>query len=169
MTTREAFIRGVDALIAARKGLAGLDLPLTWPSARDGIGVETKLPVDVGGTQYGDKLTVVAVPTLGTFHINLLHLGLCVSRLDFDPMQPHTNTALASLDGLPGIVSGRHFHKWAINTRFVQADGSLERLFHAEELPTSIHKFDQALRWFCSELNIELPHGHSIDYPGDLI
>lgn len=169
MPARDDFIKGVDDLLAARKTLAGIDLPLDWPAARDGIGVEAKVPVEVAGTQYGDKLTVVAVPPMGTFHINLISLGLCVSRLDFDPQQPHPNTMFADLDGLPAWVSGKHFHRWSINKRFVMGDGSLERLLHAEELPTTIHRFDQALRWFCSEVGIDLPSRNSLDYPGALI
>ena len=171
MPARGDFVGAVQALIEKpHKTLAGVESPMQWSPARDGIGVEAKIQIEVDGTQYGDKLSVVAVPSLGTFHINLIHrVGLCVSRLDFDPMQPHPNTMHAAQDGLPAMVTGKHFHRWSINTRFVNSDGTLERLFHAEELPASIHTFEQALRWFCSELNIDLPHGHSVDYPEELI
>lgn len=169
MPSKDEFTLAVTALIGAHKALAGIDTPPQWISARDGVGVETKFLVEVDGTQYGDKVTIVAVPAQGTFHLNLISRGVCVSRLDFDPMQPHTNTIFAHLDGLPGIVGGRHFHRWSANTRFVKGDGALERLFHAEDLPASVQKFDQALRWFCNENNIGLPHGHLIEFPINLL
>jgi len=169
MPIKDSFIDEVVHLLNAQKSLASFDVPPQWRSARDGVGVEAKFIVEVAGTQYGDKVTIVAVPSEKTFHINLIHRDLCVSRLDFDPMQPHTNTLRANDYRLPLIVSGKHFHRWSHNTRFVKGDGTLDRLLHAEELPVSVQKFDQALRWFCSEIKIDLPHGHAIDYPSDLL
>ena len=169
MATRDEFIREVGVFLGLPKELAGIDFPPHWLPARDGIGIEAKFPVACDGTQLGDRLTVVAVPATRSFHINLLHVGMCVSRLDFDPMQPHPNTMFAGQDGLPSMVSGHHFHRWSINTRFIKGDGTTELLKHAEELPTTVRTFDQALRWFCHEVNIALPHGHLVDYPGVLL
>lgn len=169
MPGRDEFIQGVDRLLAASKTLVGIDAPLRWQAARDQVGYEAKVPVAVNDTEYGDKLTVVAVPVMGTFHINLIHLNLCISRLDFDPQQPHPNTIYAAQDDLPAWVSGKHFHRWKKNKRFVVGNGTLERLWHAEELPTSIRTFENAMRWFCTEVGIALPNGNSLDYPGDLL
>jgi hypothetical protein len=169
MTTRDEFIDAVDKLLLARKTLPTAEEPPTWVPARDGVGHQTKLPIAIGGVQYGAQLVVNSVSYIGAFHILLTYSDLCVSRLDFDDLEPHTNTMYAFDDGLPMNVSGRHFHRWSVNQRFVKGDGSLERLKHAEELPRSIHTFNAALRWFCDETNIHIPHGHRVELQGVLL
>lgn len=169
MTTKADFVQLVDSFLSAEKTIAGVGIPATWQPNRDGSGQETKLQLEIDGVQYGDVLIIVSTPSTGAFHIVLMHCGACISRLDFDDLQGHTNTLFANQDGLPNIVSGRHFHRWALNKRFIQANGSLEELKHAEELPTNIRSFDPALRWFCDELKIYLPHDHNIECPRILI
>jgi len=169
MTTKNDFILAVDAFISAPKLIVGIGTPPQWPPDRNRVGVIAKFPLEVNGVQYGSTLEVGATPAIGAFRILATHCHTCVSRLDFNPDEPHTNTMHAQSDGLPGIVSGKHFHRWTFNKRFVDAQGGLERLRHAEELPPSVRTFDAALRWFCDEMNISLPHNHSIDYPRTLI
>lgn len=169
MTTKDDFTRLVDCFLQTPKAIAWVDVPPTWQPSRDGSGQETKLQVTIDGVQYGHVLSVIAVPSTGAFHLVLLYSRTCVSRLDFDDSQKHTNTLFADADGLPGVVSGKHFHRWSLNKRFIEANGSLEELKHAEELPTSIRFFEHALRWFCDETNILLPHNHSIVLPRMLI
>lgn len=165
MTSKAEFIQSVDNFLAREKSIAGVGNPPQWQPNRDGVGHEIRMPIEVGGVQYGDHLIIWCVPQAKAFHILISRLDACVCRLDFDDLQGHTNTLFAADDGLPGIVSGRHFHRWSLNTRFVMANGSLEKLKHAEELPVKIRLFDQALRWFCHETNIMLPHDHNITLP----
>lgn len=169
MKSRAEFIHSVEKFLGREKSLVGVGSPPQWQPNRDGSGHETRVPIEVAGVQYGDHLIIWCVPQTGAFHILITRFEACVSRLDFDDLQGHTNTLLAAEDGLPWVVSGRHFHRWSINRRFVMANGSLERLKHAEELPAKIRSFEQALRWFCHETNIILPHDHYITLPELLI
>lgn len=169
MTAREEFIAAVTAFLAADKTLAGVDMPPQWMPSRTRPEQCIKVPIELDGVQYGQQLVIVAPSVQADFSISIVH-SVGVVRLDFEPRGGgHRNTLLASLDGLPGIVSGTHFHRWRYNTRFVEGDGRLEELKHAEELPTAIRSFDAALRYFCGETNIQLPHGHRIDLPGVLV
>ena len=127
-----------------------------------------KLPIEVGGVLSGPYLTVVTPSGRADFSISLV-LGVGVTRLDFETGGGHRNTTLALADGLPLVVSGRHFHRWKHNVRFIEGDGRLEGLKHAEELPVTIRSFDAALRFFCHETNIHLPHGHLIELPRILL
>ena len=90
-----------------------------------------------------------------------------ITRLDFEQGGGHRNTWLQ--DGLPMVVSGMHFHRWENNVRFVEGDGRLAELKHAEDLPNTIRTFDAALRFFCHQTNIQLLHGHHIELPRTLI
>src|SRR5690606_4939980 len=103
------------------------------------------------------------------FHFSLTHSKICVTRLDFEDGGGHTNPIYALDAGLAPMVSGRHFHRWSLNTKFVNATGALEELKNAEELPSSIRTFNAALRWFCEEVNIFLPHNHEISFPRILL
>lgn len=165
MATKSEFIQTVTDFLDAQKSIAGVGAPPRWQPNRDGSGYESKLPLEVAGVQYGDFLIIGSVPSLDAFNILVTRFGTCISRLDFDVLQPHTNTLFAADDGLPPMVSGKHFHRWSLNGRFVAANGSLERLRHAEELPAKIRTFEQALRWFCDETKITLPHDHNITLP----
>lgn len=169
MTSKAEFIQSVDRFFVKEKSLAGVGTPPQWQPSRDRSGHQTQIPIEVEGVQYGDRLIIRCAPQTGAFHILITRYDTCVSRLDFDELQAHTNTIFATEDGLPGIVSGKHFHRWSLNTRFIMANGSLERLKHAEEVPAKIRTFEQALRWFCDETNITLPHDHNIALPELLI
>ena len=169
MSTREEFIATVTAFLAAEKTLAGIDLPPQWMPSRTRPELCIKIPIELGGVQYGQQLVVVAPSARADFSLSIVHGGGVV-RLDFEPRSGgHRNTLLAHLDGLPGVVSGTHFHRWEYNTRFVEGDGRLEELKHAEELPAAVRSFDAALRYLCGETNTTLPHGHRIELPGVLI
>lgn len=166
MSNRDEFIQRVTEFLAARKSLAaGVDAPVQWVSGRQSGEHCVKLPIDVAGVQRGEQLTVVFVPGRDIFAINLIYAGLCVTRLDYDAHGGHTNGFVAHLDNLPAIVGGAHIHRWEHNIRFFDAPASLLELRHAQDLPTSIRNFSDSLRFFCSETNIDLPHGHFIELP----
>lgn len=169
MVTKAEFIDAVNNLIATPKEIANFDEPPQWQANRDGSGQETKLQIMIDGMMHGNALSIVCIPTTGAFHFSLIHSNICVSRLDFDEERGHTNPIYALDNGLAPTISGKHFHRWSINTKFVNANGGLEDLKNAEELPTSVRTFNAALRWFCEELNIFLPHDHEITYPRILL
>jgi hypothetical protein len=169
MPSRDEFIAAVTAFLAADKTLAGVDLPPPWMPSRTRPEQCIKVPIEVAGVQYGQQLVVVAPSGRADFAISVVY-SVGIMRLDFEPLGGgHRNTLLAEADGLPGVVSGTHLHRWQHNVRFVEGDGRLEELKHAEELPSTIRTFHSALRYFCSEVRIHLPHGHRIELPGTLL
>lgn len=168
MPTREEFIANATAFLAEPKALAGIDAPQQWRPSRTRPEQCIKVPVEVGGVQYGHQLVIVTPSGRAEFSINLL-FGVGISRLDFEHGGGHRNTLFATADGLPLVVGGMHFHRWTYNVRFVEGDGRLEELKHAEDLPSTIRTFDAALRFFCHETNIQLPHGHHIELPRTLL
>ena len=169
MSTKDVFVAKVTAFLAAEKTLAGVDLPPHWMPSRTRPEQCIKVPIEIEGVQYGQQLVIVTPSARADFSLSIIY-AVGVTRLDFEPHSGgHRNTLLAHLDGLPGVVTGAHFHRWKHNVRFVEGDGRLEELKHAEDLPPSIRTFDAALRFFCDETNIRLPHGHRIELPGVLV
>lgn len=82
----------------------------------------------------------------------------CIARLDFVPdREGHTNPAdrAVLLDGTHR-VRGPHCHSWADNRHLATAAGLPHDLKCARPLPTSIRRWEQAFRWFCGEVNIDL-------------
>lgn len=165
--SRERFIELVDKVLASTKNLAGIGLPQRWQPNRDPNELSIKIPIELDGLQVGHKLVAVFEPTSHTLKFSILIIvgEVCVTRLDFDQTGGHTNSLLALQHGIPAVVSGKHLHRWNINKRFVTAVGHLERLEIAEAIPDNIRTFDSALRWFCDECNIQLPHNHAIALP----
>lgn len=166
MPTREQFLDQVTAFLQSDKNLAGIGSPSQWQPNRDPSEKCLKLPIEIEGVLRGQELVIVSYPASEKlrFTINIVY-DISICRLDFDETGGHTNGFWADLDRLPMIVSGSHFHRWEINKRFIEGNGKLEELKHAELLPTTIRSFDAALRWFCDETKINLPHNHLIELP----
>jgi hypothetical protein len=171
LPTRDEFVAGVTAFLAARKTLAGIDSPQQWQPNRDGARWCAKIPLAVNGTLYGQTLVIETNPSASgaEFSIGIVFDDVCVTRLDFDEAEGHTNSIAIPRDDVPYIVSGSHIHRWEHNHRFVEWPLSLPRLRNAVEIPPSIRRFEPALRWFCDEMSIELPHGHRIELPPELL
>lgn len=169
MPSRDDFIQGVNNFIAAKKAMAGIDLPIQWAPGSRSAEITAKLPIEINGEQSGQKVILVFVPGRNGFAINLVFSDLCVQRVDFDSHGIHRN-GFSGLDfGLPFQVGDRHFHRWALNTRFVDSPNAAIELRNAEELSSTIRNFDDAIRFFCDECNIDLPNGHYIELPRILI
>ena len=167
MPNRDEFIAEVDALLIARKTLGGIGVPGRWQPGWDGVWQRLKLPLEVDGVSLGHQaLDIEFDPTSShlVFTINLL-CHVCVCRMDFDYTDTHPNTLRNPVDGVLPIIIGSHFHRWSYNRRFAESSDRLISLNNAEHLPIAIKSFDSALRWFCDETNIELPHDHWISLP----
>ena len=94
--------------------------------------------------------------------------NISVCRLDYDEKGGHTNSITASKFGIPLTITGPHFHKWEYNKQFLESDAKLIELKNASEV-RGIKSFDSALRWFCNEVNVHLPHNHSIELPTEML
>lgn len=164
MPTREEYVEEVTEFLAKAKTLAGIDMPIPWQPNREPDEMCIKVPIEVDGIVSEQKLIVVFFPAYPTLKFTILIVfGVAICRLDFDETGGHTNGFL-NLEHLPTIVQGSHFHRWSSNVRFVQGYAKLPELRNAEAIPT-IRNFNAALRWFCDEAHIALPHNHQIELP----
>lgn len=162
MPTRDKFVEEVDHIFSQQKELAGTD-GVRWQAGRNEDEMHIVFPVEMGGIQEGIQLHLLAYPKeQGKFSITLVW-RIAVCRLDVSANDTHGN-GLSPLDGLPALVTGPHFHAWAINRRLIESASKLQRLRMAAPYTGSV-KFMAALRWFCGEANIMVPHSISIDLP----
>lgn len=165
MSSRDAFTARVTEFLAAPKTIAGVDVPMEWGPGRQHQEQCIKLPLAVAGVQYGEQFIVAFNPGLKIFSTLITVSDICICRLDYDPFGGHRNGFVAHLDGLHGILHGTHFHRWELNTRFIESPLALPKLKHACSLPSELHGFENHLRYFCGETNIGLPNGHYIELP----
>jgi hypothetical protein len=165
MPTRSEFIKEVSSFFDAQKQLAGADMPLAWEPDTNPDERRIKIPISYQGQISGYNLEIKAYSGTGNLCFAILIVfHVCIARIDFDENDTHTNSF--PLPGnLPSIIHGPHFHRWSDNIRFVEDYGKLPHMKCAEALPVKIKTFDAALRWFCDETRIDLPHGHQIQMP----
>ncbi|WP_222707634.1 hypothetical protein, partial [Ottowia flava] len=164
--TREEFIAYVDSVLLAQKSIPGIDEPTHFELGTFRNEYVLKLPVEINGVLGPEKIIVAYRPSAHIDYSISLVCNVSVCRLDYDEAGGHTNSMLASRFRIPLIVSGPHFHKWEYNKQFVENDTKLLELKNAVEV-RGIRSFDSALRWFCGEVNVHLPHNHSIALPTD--
>lgn len=164
MPTREEFIADVDKFMNVQKLLVGTNNP-EWHQGRNEGELAIKFPLEIEGVQYGQQLTLNAYPyEPGTFSISLIH-DVAVTRLDVThDNDAHGNNVLIASDALPSIIYGPHFHRWETNRRLVDYQGKLIKLRLAEPFSGS-RKLMSALRWFCSETNIQLEYDAYVELP----
>jgi hypothetical protein len=115
-------------------------------------------PLLVGSSVSEAALHLTAFPNSVELRFSIaLVYRWCVARLDFVPShESHTNPL--SQRPLGGVyrVRGPHYHAWADN-RFLATAAALPReLRCARELPPQIRRWDQAFRWFCDQVYVDL-------------
>ena len=146
----------------------GVDMPQNWQPGRE-LGTDEytlKIPLEVNGETGDQKLIITSYPNNESLKFAILiTFEPAICRIDFDSSDIHTNTYKQEFDGIESVVRGPHFHSWRSNSRFFTASSKPIELHNAEKMPLSIHKFDQALRWFCDQNKIILPHTHRIELP----
>jgi hypothetical protein len=116
-----------------------------WP-IEDSLGVITSGQLRIvsrAGAELGATIAVI-------------YANQCVCRLDFVPLSVcHPNPAWAQYLGLPPIVCGPHYHGWEHNREHV-AESGVWKLPVRETLQPQIKKFEQALPWLASKINLVL-------------
>lgn len=165
MPTRDEFIAEVDSLLQKpNKVLAG-GANVAWQMGRNFDEQIIKIPIETDGIQEGDELVIVAYPNEpDTYSILLIH-RIAIARLDVVPTTDgHTNALLLPTEDLPSVVMGPHFHRWSINRRLIESASKLQRLRMAEPY-TGTLKLMSALRWFCGEAKIVVPHDVQFELP----
>lgn len=163
--TPDEFVRYVDAFLSARKTLVGADEPLIWGQTRTTEGKRLRLPLLMDGEARGESLVLDVFPDRNppTYHLMVV-IEPTVCRVDYDPGAVHPNDVFGPIS-LPVQVEGPHYHSWPVNRyRFKTASYAVP-LGNAVLLPKAPMSFDNVLRWFCTDNNIELPPKHTIELP----
>lgn len=168
MPAVDEFVAAVDAFIAARKQIVGVTTPQRWSEGR-AIGegeLALKFPIEVNGEQHPSRMFIVsAYPDSEElkFVINLTYQW-SVFRLDYEIDRLHSNVNRPLGSKIPISVMGPHYHPWNENKAMIKHLNEPPKLPMALPLDIHIRQFDQALRWFCRETNIDL-RDHAIDLP----
>jgi hypothetical protein len=165
MPSREVFVQEVDKLLALPKTLAGVD-DVRWQEGRNEDEQVIKVPLEVSGEVLGPELRVVAfLEQPGKFSVSILHVT-AICRLDVvPPDEYHSNPLATPGESHAAKVLGPHFHRWELNRSRIESPVTkLQRLRIAEHYagPT---KFMSALRWFCGETKIMVPHSVAWELP----
>jgi hypothetical protein len=150
----------VDRLLAAKKRVVG------DPIWREGNRDEMRIlwPLLVGSSVSEAALHLTGFPNSAELRFSIaLVYRWCVARLDFVPKhESHTNPL--NRKELLGVyrVRGPHCHAWADNRYLATAAALPRELKCARELLPQIRRWDQAFRWFCDQVGIDLS---GIDIP----
>lgn len=164
MTTRQEFLQEVDNLLGVQKQIAGTG-QLTWQDGRSNGSKCVKIPLEIGGIQYGAQLVVIAYPQeQERFSILIVH-QIAVCRLDVvDDGEIHGNFQALPGDEIPSLVNGPHFHEWQLNRRLVEGSNRLQKLPLAKPFDQT-RNYEAALRWFCAQTKIDIPYDFNFDLP----
>lgn len=159
---RQSVSDQIDALLAIEKQIIGR---ADWSDIHQHGETRLILSVLVAGEAAGVRLVVKAYPDVKPPKFKIV---LCapkaVHRLDFDSTARHVNSLDRPAD-LPPSVTGHHYHSWEDNKRFSTFNGLPRDLLNARPLPANIQSFPNALRWFCSGVNLTLGANDVIDLP----
>jgi len=163
-----ALVAAIQAFVDSPKNPIGVEMPQQWQLGREGDVGEyaIKIPLEISGQIGEQRLIVLAYPNIEPLAFRILiTFEPAICRLDYEHGVIHTNTQANAQEDVPAIVKGPHYHPWLLNKRFFTTASAPIKLHNAVELQTEIRSFDSALRWFCAENNISLPHNHRIELP----
>jgi hypothetical protein len=166
MAMVDDLLSAVDAFVSAPKRILGADEPYIWGNGYNPLEVKARFPIEVGGeSPDAARLEIIGFPNASElkFRVSLCY-SAAISRLDYTD-ETHPNTRRESGDSIPPLVTGPHYHSWALNRRFFKGVSKAPQLHNASEFLMRA-QFGSILRWFCQEMNIDQPPGgHLIDLP----
>lgn len=122
--------------------------------------------VAVDGIPTGATLDATAYPLADHYPFTItLNFPPCIWRLDYDPpYSSHTNP-ISNFSEFERVVYGPHYHAWADHSRYAKPNALPRELDWARPLPSSIKKYEHAIRWFCDETNIRLENDQFLELP----
>lgn len=164
MPSREVFIQEVDKLLSVEKTLAGAE-SAEWRPGRNAEEERCiKVPLEIGGELLGPQLVIVAFlsDSKRSFSVSLVH-RICVCRLDIDWLG-HPNPLPLAGETHPVRCTGPHVHTWASNRSRIESAHRLQKLPVAHPYGGST-KLMAALRWFCGEYEVVVPHTVQLELP----
>lgn len=165
MTTRADKIAAVDVFMASAKRIVRPDAQEDWRPGHDKDELIQKWPIEIAGEQLQDaNLAIIGNPRRGSlfFRILILFPG-AICRLDHTDETHGNPLGTASA---PTLVRGPHYHSWPLNRKYLKDFSRPMDLPVAISYPGSGQSFDNVLRWFCDDTNIEpLPTNHRIELP----
>ena len=162
--TKQSMELIIDRLLEATKTPIGSP---SWEASTWGKG-ELRLlwPLCIDNVPCQADLEINAYPTYGNskekWRIKLL-VGRCIWRIDYVHDEHHINSLDKRDDLIDYAFTAPHYHAWEDNKRFCTHNILPIDLPNARIMPITCRTFPNALRWFCAETNIVLPH--MIDLP----
>lgn len=153
----------VDRLLAAEKHLSGV---AEWREGNAGD-MRIRWPLLVGSSISEAALHLTAFPNSSElrFSIGLVY-RVSIARLDFVANHEiHTNPLNRAESLGPYRVRGPHYHAWEDNRHLATAAALPRELKCARVLPPQIRRWDQAFRWFCDLVSINLGGAAVLDLP----
>lgn len=166
MATALDWVNAIDAFVAAPKIIHGADQPYNWGPGYNQNERRAIFPLEVNGQLLeAARLEVIGFPELPDLQFRLsLCYNAAICRLDYTD-ETHPNTQSEPGDGVPPSVEGHHYHPWSKNRRFFKGAATAPKLHNAVPFEM-VSSFDNILRWFCNETNIQQPNGgHLIELP----
>jgi len=153
----------VNRLLAANKTLSG---QAEWREGNPGdMRIRWPLLVWSSISEAALHLTAFAISPGLRFSIALVY-RVSIARIDFVPdYEGHTNplNRIGSLGAYR--IRGPHYHAWADNRHLATAAALPRELKCARALPPQIRRWEQAFRWFCDQVSIDLSGTAVIDVP----
>lgn len=145
----------LDELMASPKALAGKS---EWTRGTSDHHMRWKSPLDVNGELCGINLEIKSYPREDGLRFTIqLMFQIAIVRLEYWRYASHINWPPVP-DGCPEfMVEGPHVHLWSDNRQFINTVNLPRELKFARMLPTNVHGFPNAFRWFCGETNIVCP------------
>lgn len=163
MPSREVFVQEVDKLLSVDKTLVGAELAEWQPGRREEFERCIKIPLEIGGEILGPQLVIVAYfEPDRLFSICIVH-HISVCRLDVDWLG-HPNPLPTATETHPSRCPGPHIHGWSANRARIESCTKFQRLNVAHPYEGST-KLMAALRWFCGEHKIIVPHTVHFELP----
>jgi len=146
----------IDELLAARKTLSGIP---DWRRPYNADEWRIRVPLRIAGTSTGTDLTVCTYPEASTPSWRMMiNAPKCVWRVDHvDDDEQHVNSLERPKDLAEHSFRTPHFHAWEDNRHFCTHSSLPDRLLNARILPVNVHTFDNCLRWFLGQTNIDQP------------
>ncbi len=151
----------VDDFLACDKTLEGTPV---WQEFEEESRI--KLPVAADGLITAATLDVTAYPFENFYPFTItLNFPPCIWRLEHGPGYLRHDNPFEEMSQFERTLWGAHYHSWVDNRRLAKFNVLPPELEWARSLPNQIRRFEQAIRWFCSETKIIIRNEQILDLP----
>ncbi len=157
----------ISKLMLLDKSLSGSH---RWSSTGRTGQCRSKFPVSLEGEITQLEFVIDTYPReRGQWFTFTLNYGSCIMRCDHDMQAAHRNSKVKHVEMPHGIEVGMlnrpHLHSWADNCVLGTANSLPDELKFARPIPTQVHGFENAFRWFCGLAKISFLESQLPSYP----